>query len=74
MSYTALKEKIKEVFRTDMAFAEALGIDRTSLYSKLTNKTEWRREEIERACKLLSIPISDVHIYFFTETVEKTQQ
>ena len=47
MSYTALKEKIKEVFRTDMAFAEALGIDRTSLYSKLTNKTEWRREEIE---------------------------
>lgn len=73
MDYTLLRKTIKEKYRTEGAFAEALGIDRTSLYAKLINKTEWKREEIEKACLLLDIPINEVHVYFFKHEVEKTQ-
>ena len=73
MSYEKLKSKIREKYKTDGDFAKALGIDRTSLYSKLIDKTDWKREEIEKACNLLEIPIEEVHLFFFTVWVEKTQ-
>lgn len=66
MSYAKLRGKIKEVFGTNEAFAKALGIDVSSLSAKMNNKSPWKREEIERACELLHIDISEVHIYFFT--------
>lgn len=66
MSYAKLRGKIREIFGTNKAFADALGIDSASLSFKLNNKTPWKREEIERACILLHIPIEEVHLYFFT--------
>ena len=73
MSYDKLKGKITEVFKTRAAFAEALEINNASLSSKLNNKTPWKREEIQKACELLGIPIEQVHVYFFTPKVEKAQ-
>lgn len=73
MSYNKLKGKIKEVFGTQKAFADAMGIDASTLYLKLSNKNPWKREEIEKACLLLHIDITDVYLYFFTKEVEKTQ-
>ena len=70
MSYTKLKGKIIEVFGTNYKFAIAMKMDRTSLSAKLHNKTPWKREEIERACEVLGIPIEDVYLYFFTQKVE----
>lgn len=66
MSYEKLKNRIKEKYRTEGEFAKALGVDRTSLYSKLIDKTDWKRAEIEKACGLLEIPIEEVHEFFFT--------
>lgn len=65
MSYSKLKGKIKEYFGTNKAFAKAMGMDLSSLSAKLNNKSPWKREEIEKACALLQIPIEDVYLYFF---------
>lgn len=73
MSYAKLKGKIKEVFGTIKAFADAMNKDVSSISAKLNNKTPWKREEIELACKLLGIPIEEVHLYFFTQKVGKSQ-
>lgn len=67
MSYAKLRGKIREFFGTNKAFAEAMGMDCSSLSFKLNNKAPWKREEIERACILLHIPIEEVHLYFFTK-------
>ena len=73
MSYAKLRGKIREVFGTNEAFAEAMKMDTSSLSAKLNNKSPWKREEIEKACGLLGIPIEDVYLYFFTRKVENSQ-
>ena len=73
MSYDKLKGRIIEVFGTQLAFAVAMDIHPSSLTAKLKNKTPWKREEIEKACELLSIPFEQVHLYFFTPKVENSQ-
>lgn len=65
MSYARLKGKIKEKFGTQESFAEAMGMDKATLSAKLNNKVDWKREEIEKACILLGIPLEEVHLYFF---------
>lgn len=73
MSYSKIRGKIKELFGTNENFAKAMEMDLSSLSAKLNNKSPWKREEIEKACELLHIPIEDVYLYFFTKKVEKTQ-
>ena len=65
MSYAKLRGKIREVIGSETAFAVAMGMNPASLSAKLGNKSPWKREEIERACGLLHIPIEEVHLYFF---------
>lgn len=67
MSYAKLRGKIREVFGTNDAFAAAICKDSSTISAKLNGKTQWNREEIEKACELLNIPIEEVHIYFFTK-------
>lgn len=65
MSYAKLRGKIREVFGYEASFAAAMGMNPASLSAKLGNKSPWKREEIEKACTLLGIPIEEVHLYFF---------
>lgn len=69
MDYKKLKLKIKEVFDTQEAFAEVMGLNKSTLNQKLNNSTEWKTSEIAKACELLHIPLSDAHLYFFTRKV-----
>lgn len=71
MDYKKLKLKIKEVYDTQPAFAEAMGMNYTSLNQRLNNVVEWRTSDIARACELLGIPLEEAHLYFFTPKVEK---
>ena len=73
MSYSKIRGKIKEVFSTNENFAKSMGMDLSSLSAKLNNKSPWKREEIEKACELLQIPIEDVYLYFFKQKIAKTQ-
>ena len=65
MKYSKLRGKIREVYYNNKNFADPLGMDVSSLSAKLNDKSPWKREEIEKACMLLHIPIEDVHLYFF---------
>ena len=65
MSYPKLRGMIREKFGTQAAFAEALDMSENTLSCKLNGKTEWSRSEIETACKLLDIPMTEAHAYFF---------
>lgn len=68
MRYAKLRGKICEVFGTIENFAKAMGKDPSTISAKLNNKSPWTREEIERACDLLGIPIEEVFLYFFTKS------
>lgn len=64
--YKKLYGKIKEVFGTQEAFAEAMGMSRTAINARLKQSVEWKTPEIVKACELLHIPIEEAHLYFFS--------
>ena len=64
-TFGKLREDIKSKFQSIEKFAEAMGINRSTLSGKLNSKTAWTQSEIERACKLLDIPMEKVGEYFF---------
>lgn len=66
MSYPKLRGKIREVYGSQDEFACAMDRDPSTISSKLTQKTDWTRGEIERACVLLGIPFSEIGDYFFS--------
>lgn len=65
MSYAKLRGRIVEKFRTQSAFAEAMGMNVATLNGKLNNRSQWTADEIAKACDLLDIPLSEAHLYFF---------
>ena len=64
-TYGKLREKIKAVFGTIEKFALAMNKDRSTISNKLNGLAAWSDVEIETACKLLGISISEVPEYFF---------
>lgn len=66
MRYAKLRGLIREKYRTQGAFAEAMGMHPTTLSKKLAGLVDWTRQEIEKACELLGIPAEQIHAYFFT--------
>ena len=60
-----LREKIKVVFGTQKAFAEAMGMNVATLNAKLNSKAQWTLSEIEKACILLDISMTETTEYFF---------
>lgn len=73
MSHAKLRGKIKEVFGTQDAFAEAMELDRSTMSLKLNDKSDWTAPEILKACKLLGISVDQIHVYFFNAKVGKSQ-
>ena len=71
--YSDLEKKYKEVFGSQERFADAIGIDRTSLIKRLSNEIPFKANEIKKAAELLKIGPEELHLYFFTEEVEKTE-
>lgn len=65
MNYAKLRGRIVEMFHTQSAFAEAMGMDKATLSGKLNNRSQWSSDEIAKACELLNIPLSEAHLYFF---------
>lgn len=58
MKYAEVRGAIRAKFGTQVAFAEAMGMHYTTLSGKLQGRTDWTREEMELACKLLELPVS----------------
>ena len=63
-----LKARIDEQFKTRAAFAEAIGVDASTL-SRMLSSGNWKADRIEAAVKVLKIPPKDIPAYFFVSTV-----
>ena len=59
--YPKVRGAIREKYGTQQAFAKEMMIHNSTLSCKLRGVTDWSRAEIERACRLLDVPVS----YFF---------
>ena len=66
-TFGKLREKIKQKFNNFSEFADAIGMDRSTLSKKLNGKVGWTSTEIESICNILGIPMSAVGEYFFYE-------
>ena len=64
-TYGKLRERIKIIFGTIGAFAEAVGKDRSTISNKLNGLVPWTQTDIEETCKVLDISIGEVSEYFF---------
>ena len=73
MSYSKLRGKIREVFDTQEAFADAMKMNAATISGKLNGRSDWTRAEMELACSLLGIPMIEMHKYFFAPEIVKTQ-
>jgi hypothetical protein len=67
--YSKLLGRIKEKCGSQREFSKALGISETSMSAKLTGRTFFTQQEIERSKKILDIEPGKVSSYFFTERV-----
>lgn len=68
--YSKLRGRIREVFNTQEAFAEAMDLSTTSLSAKLNHKVEFSQNEISKAAELLNINPEEIPAYFFTPKVQ----
>lgn len=66
-TYGKLREKIRNVFGTIGAFADALNRDRSTVSKKLNGLVPWDQAEMEESCELLGITKDNIPEYFFYE-------
>lgn len=69
--YSKLKGKIRECFSTQSDFAQMLEISDTSLSNKLTNKTFFNQDEIQKSIDIFKLNPVETIEYFFTIKVDK---
>lgn len=72
--YGKLKGRIVEKYDTQDKFSQETGINRSTISIKTSGKTEFTQSDILKFCDALDIPYDQIHSYFFTVKVEKTQQ
>lgn len=73
--YFLLRLAIKRKFKNEKEFVK--NMQNTSTYmsvgsfnNKINNKSDFTSSEIHEMCKLLGIPLNEVHTYFFEENYE----
>lgn len=69
--YSKLKGRIRECFSTQSDFAQKLEISDTSLSNKLTNKTFFNQDEIQKSIDIFNLNPVETIDYFFTLKVDK---
>ena len=65
--------EIRKKYRTQGAFARAIGMSPSTLSGKLAGKTQWSYIDVATICKALDIPMADSP-NFFTPNVARLQQ
>ena len=64
-TFGKLRERIRQMFGTQKAFADAMGWNVCTLNLKLNGKVDWSRSDIFKVCDILCIPMCEVADYFF---------
>lgn len=65
MRYAKLRGLIRSTYGTQAAFARALDLNPATVSSKLNGGSDWKRGEMEQACRLLDIKAADIPAIFF---------
>ena len=68
-----LQARITEKFGTQKAFADALGMDKSTLCRLISEGRDWKGSMMMKAVELLKIPAREIDSYFFAPAVEKVQ-
>ena len=68
--YSKLDGLITEKCGTRTAFAKLVGLSGRSLSLKMNGKVGWKQQEINAACTVLEIEVSDIPDYFFKLKVQ----
>lgn len=68
-NFSKLNGKIVEIFGTQLAFAEAIGLSEMTVSKKMNGKRPWKQTDMAKACEVLGIPISEIPVYFFATDV-----
>lgn len=63
--YSKLYGRMAELGITREKLAKQLEISRSTLYSKLTSRTEFTQDEIRRCVEILRLDVRDLSLYFF---------
>lgn len=66
-----LKARIVEKYGDQKTFAEALGMNESTLSRLLTEGKDWKGSMLMKAIDLLEIPQTQVDSYFFEPAVSK---
>lgn len=71
-NHSKLFGRIREYGYTQESLAKAIGINESTLNTKLNGKAFFVTKEIDKICECLEIPDSEIGIYFFsTKSLEK---
>ena len=65
-----LQARIVEMFGTQSAFAEAIGMDKTTLSKLISEGRDWKGSMLMKAVEALDIPADEIDAYFFEPAVE----
>lgn len=63
-AYAPLCNLIRQKFRTMKAFADAIGMNPSTLSAKLNGKSQWAFWEVAKTCEVLGIPLAEAPAYF----------
>lgn len=66
-NYSKLLGKIKECGLTQKKLALLIGKNKSTVNDKLNGKGHFTDDEMTLICKVLGIPIRDIHSYFFCD-------
>jgi DNA-binding XRE family transcriptional regulator len=72
--YSKLLGRIKELGFTQESLAKNIGIAKSSMCLKLSNKANFRHIEMFLICEALNIEVREIGVYFFTPKVRKGEQ
>lgn len=67
-NYDKLIGKIIEKFKTRENFAIQAHMSIPTLINKLSGKVDFKSKEIFNFCKLLNIPLDQIHYFFYQST------
>ena len=68
-----LQTRIVERFGTQKAFADAIGMEKSTLSRYLSQGKDWKGSLLIKAVEVLEIPTNEIDSYFFEPAVVKSQ-
>lgn len=67
MKYWKLRGKIREIYKTEEAFAKTMGWSSSQLSRRLSGGIRWNEGDMKKAMTALGCEISQVCEYFFED-------